>query len=117
MAMGTRRTPLRQESLWIPVAELPGTAAHTFYQRLNQILNDAGFDAFVEEACQRFYAPTMGRLAPGIYFRVMLIGYFEGLDTPPSPPARARHGSCGTSCQTGGVSRVPREPRFTRTPP
>ena len=83
MAMGTRRKRRRQESLWIPVAELPSTAAHPFYQRLNALLDDAGFDAFVEEACQTFYAPTLGRpsLAPGIYFRLLLIGYFEGLDS------------------------------------
>lgn len=81
--MGTRRKRRRQESLWVPVAELPSTAAHPFYKRLNQILDEAGFDAFVEAACQRFYAPTMGRpsLAPGIYFRLLLIGYFEGLDS------------------------------------
>jgi transposase len=83
MAMGTRRKRRRQESLWVPVAELPSTAAHPFYQRLNQILDDAHFDDFVETACQRFYAPTMGRpsLAPGIYFRLLLLGYFEGLDS------------------------------------
>jgi transposase len=83
MAMGTRRKRRRQESLWVPVAELPSTAAHPFYRRLNQILDEAGFEAFVEAACQRFYAATMGRpsLAPGIYFRLLLIGYFEGLDS------------------------------------
>jgi transposase len=83
MAMGTRRKRRRQESLWIPVAELPSTAAHPFYQRLHSILNDAGFDAFVEATCQRFYAATMGRpsLAPGIYFRLLLVGYFEGLES------------------------------------
>ena len=81
--MGTRRKRRRQESLWIPAAELPSTAAHPFYQRLNGTLDDAGFDAFVEEACRLFYAPTMGRpsLVPGIYFRLLLIGYFEGLDS------------------------------------
>lgn len=83
MAMGTRRKRRRQESLWIPVAELPSTAAHPFYQRLNALLDDAGFDGFVEETCHTFYAPTLGRpsLAPGIYFRLLLIGYFEGLDS------------------------------------
>jgi len=83
MAMGTRRKRRRQESLWVPVAELPSTAAHPFYQRLNQILDEADFDVFVETTCQRFYAPAMGRpsLAPGIYFRLMLVGYFEGLDS------------------------------------
>jgi transposase len=83
MAMGTRRKRRRQESLWIPVAELPSTAAHPFYQRLNALLDEAGFEAFVEQTCQPFYAPTLGRpsLAPGIYFRLLLIGDFEGLDS------------------------------------
>ena len=65
MAMGTRRKRRRQESLWIPVAELPSTAAHPFYQRLNGLLDDAGFDAFVEEACRAFYAVHDGATEPG----------------------------------------------------
>ncbi|MBI4460222.1 MAG: transposase, partial [Acidobacteria bacterium] len=54
---------------------------HPFYERLNELLEEAGLDGFVEERCRRFYAPTMGRpsLAPGMYFRLLLIGYFEGL--------------------------------------
>jgi transposase len=62
---------------------LPTTSAHPFYERLNRILDKAGFDAHVEELCARFYAETMGRpsLAPGRYFRLLLIGYFEGLDS------------------------------------
>jgi transposase len=51
--------------------------------RLNEILDGAGFDRFVEEQCRQFYAPVMGRpsLAPGRYFRLLLIGDFEGLDS------------------------------------
>jgi len=62
----------------IATAELPRSAGHSFYERLNQLLEDAGFDVFVEERCRRFYAPKMGRpsLAPGMYFRLLLIGYF-----------------------------------------
>jgi transposase len=68
--------------MWIATSDLPMTAAHPFYDRLNRILDDAGFDAHVEALCARFYAPTMGRpgLAPGRYFRLLLVGYFEGLD-------------------------------------
>ena len=64
-------------------ADLPQTAAHPFYQRLNQLLDEHGFDAFAEQRCEKFYAPKMGRpsLAPGLYFRSLLIGYFEGLDS------------------------------------
>ena len=60
-----------------------GSAGHPFYERLNRILEAAGFNAFVEELCARFYARTMGRpnLAPGRCFRLLLLGYFEGLDS------------------------------------
>jgi len=73
----------RQETLWIPTNEIPNAPAHPFYKRLNFILTKHGFDDFVEEICARFYAPKMGRpgLAPGIYFRMLLVGYFEGLDS------------------------------------
>ena len=83
MAMGTRKQQERQEDLWIAAAELPRTAGHPFYERLNELLEETGFDSFVEERCRRFYAAKMGRpsLAPGVYFRLLLIGYFEGLDS------------------------------------
>jgi len=62
---------------------LPVSPGHPFYVRLNGILDAAGFDRFVEEQCRPFYAPVMGRpsLAPGRYFRLLLVGYFEGLDS------------------------------------
>jgi transposase len=80
MAMGTRRE--QQEELWIPAGSLARPAAHPFYQRLNQLLTEHDFDRFVESLCQRFYAVVMGRpgLAPGICFRLLLVGYFEGID-------------------------------------
>jgi transposase len=83
MAMGTRKQQERQEEFWVTTAELPRSAGHPFYERLNALLEEVGFDAFVEERCRKFYAPTMGRpsLAPGMYFRLLLIGYFEGLDS------------------------------------
>jgi transposase len=73
----------RQETLWIPTNEIPNAPAHPFYRRLNSILTKHGFDDFIEEICAKFYAPIMGRpgLAPGIYFRMLLVGYFEGLDS------------------------------------
>lgn len=82
MAMGTRKQRERQEDFWIATAELPRSAGHPFYERLNKLLEEAGFDVFVEQRCREYYAPKMGRpsLAPGIYFRLLLIGYFEGLD-------------------------------------
>ena len=83
MAMGTKRTRDRQASLWVATGDLPRSAGHPFYERLNRVLDDAGFDVFVEGQCARFYAATRGRpsLAPGRYFRLLLLGYFEGLDS------------------------------------
>src|SRR5207249_3063066 len=82
MAMGTRRQRQRQEELWYrgDLAEAPG---HPFYGRLNELLDQAGFDEFCEARCQKFYHEKLGRpsLAPGIYFRVMLIGFFEGIES------------------------------------
>ena len=79
--MGKRKS--EQAPLWIPTTELPVSPGYPFYVRLNEILDAAGFDRFVEAQCRSFYAPVMGRpsLAPGRYFRVLLVGYFEGLDS------------------------------------
>src|SRR5512145_1792758 len=81
MAMGKRKRRAKQASMWVATQDLPRSAAHPFYARLNQILDQHDFDRFVEGLCQRFYADE-GRpgLPPGRYFRLLLIGYFEGLD-------------------------------------
>jgi transposase len=81
MAMGTRDP--EQPPLWIAASDLPVSPGHPFYTRLNALLDADGFDAFVEAACRSFYAPVLGRpsLAPGRYFRLLLIGYFEGIDS------------------------------------
>src|SRR6267143_1911905 len=80
MAMGTRQT--EQPPLWVATADLPSSPGHPFYAKLSAILDAEGFDGFAEDQCQRFYAPTLGRpsLEPGRYFRLLLVGYFEGLD-------------------------------------
>ena len=72
-----------QDGLWVATSELPRSPGHPFYSRLNRALEAEGFDAFVESRCRRFYAPALGRpsLAPGRYFRLVLVGYFEGLDS------------------------------------
>ena len=79
--MGKRKR--QQAAMWIPTTELPVSPGHPFYVRLNAILDEAGFDRFAEAQCQAFYAPVMGRpgLPPGRYFRLLLLGYFEGLDS------------------------------------
>ena len=83
MAMGTRKQRERQEDIWIAHTELASAPGHPFYQRLNELLEAEGFDQFVESRCAKFYAAKNGRpsLTPGIYFRSLLIGYFEGIDS------------------------------------
>src|SRR3954451_9764189 len=82
MAMGTRKSRERQESLWYG-SELPTGPGHPFYSRLSQVLEKADFDRFCEKSCVGFYHAKLGRpwLAPGLYFRVMMIGVFEGIDS------------------------------------
>ncbi|HEY6340553.1 MAG TPA: transposase [Bryobacteraceae bacterium] len=82
--MGTRRKRERQQDLWIATSDVVETPANIFYDRLNQILDEHKFDARVERLCQKFYKKSpYGRpsMAPGIYFRSLLIGFFEGLDS------------------------------------
>jgi transposase len=81
MAMGTRKQREKQEGLWIAHTELASSPGHPFYQRLNELLEAEGFDEFVESRCAKFYAARYGRpsVTPGIYFRSLLIGYFEGI--------------------------------------
>src|SRR5215831_4962901 len=82
MAMGKRRA--RQQELWIAAKEMPRTRGHVFYDRVNEILNNEGFDGFAGKECVRFYkSETMGRpsIAPGVYFRMLMVGYFEGIDS------------------------------------
>lgn len=84
MAMGTRRKRERQEDLWIATSDVVETPANAFYDRLNQILDEHKFDAKVERVCHKFYKKSpYGRpsMTPGVYFRSLLIGYFEGLDS------------------------------------
>jgi transposase len=81
MAMGKRKG--EQAPMWVASADLPVSPGHPFYAKLTAILDEAGFDRFAEAECQQFYAPVMGRpsLSPGRYFRLLLVGYFEGLDS------------------------------------
>jgi transposase len=81
MATGKRKRHTKQASMWGATQDVPRSAAHPFYARLNQILDQHDFDGFVEDLCERFYADE-GRpgLLPGRSFRLLLIGYFEGLD-------------------------------------
>jgi transposase len=82
MAMGRRPEQLQGE-LWIARDRVRAAPAHPFYQRLNQILSQADFDRFCEARCAGFYAQTLGRpsVPPGVYFRMLMVGYFEKLDS------------------------------------
>jgi len=82
MSMGTRKTE-PQADFWVATANLPRTSGHPFYEQLNKILDAECFDKFVQERCAKFYSEKMGRpsLAPARYFRMLLIGYFEGIDS------------------------------------
>src|SRR5271155_569872 len=80
MALGKRKP--KQDELFIPTAKLAIGPGHPFYAKLNEVLAEAGFEAFVEKLCAPFYKEG-GRpgIPPGVYFRMLLIGYFEGLDS------------------------------------
>lgn len=82
MAMGKREAE-RQGDLWLATTDLARSPGHPFYERLNAVLAEARFDARAEDLCRPYYAEATGRpsLPPGVYFRMLLIGYFEGLDS------------------------------------
>src|SRR6478752_2272871 len=79
MAMG--REGNRQDDLIVTWAEMPRSPGHVFYDRLQEVLIAGGFDLFVETVCQPYYAPKMGApsVPPGRYFRMHMVGYFEGI--------------------------------------
>lgn len=79
----SRRPSERQETLWIPTTELPAAAGNPFYTKLNELLSGADFDRKIEAMCEPFYASGKGRpsIAPGVYMRMLMVGYFEGIDS------------------------------------
>jgi len=82
--MGTRKQRQRQQDLWIATSDVVETPGNAFYDRLNRVLDEHKFDQKVESVCRKFYKQSSyGRpsLAPGVYFRSLLIGYFAGLDS------------------------------------
>lgn len=80
MALGKRQTE-QQEALFLTAAELPKAPGHVFYRKLNRLLAEGDFDAWAEKLCEPYYADGRGRpgIPPGIYFRMLLVGYFEGI--------------------------------------
>ncbi len=81
MALGHRQR--EKQDLWVASCDLPRSPGHPFYAKLNRLLDEAGFDGFVEELCKAYYAERLGRpgIPPGVYFRMLFIGYMEGLDS------------------------------------
>jgi transposase len=81
MAMGRRKSE-RQEALFLPAGELPKSPGHPFYQALNRLLAEADFDRWAEDRCRPYYTDsTRGQpsLPPGVYFRMLFVGYYEGI--------------------------------------
>ena len=81
MAMGKRKA--KQESLWVSTGEIARSQGHPFYGKVNEVLEQRKLDRRLEHLCRRFYKPVFGRpsMAPGVYFRLLLIGFFEGIDS------------------------------------
>ena len=81
MAMGKRRA--KQQGIWVSSSEIPKAASHPFYAKINEVLERHKVDRRLEHLCRRFYKPVFGRpsMAPGVYFRMLLIGFFEGIDS------------------------------------
>jgi transposase len=79
MALGKRRD--EQQEMWVATTSLPKSEGHAFYRKLNRLLGEADFDRAIEELCEPFYHRQLGRpsIPPGIYFRMLLVGYFEGI--------------------------------------
>ena len=82
MGMG-RRPQHQQADLWVTCADLPQSPGHAFYDQLNTLLAESDFDRYVEDLCRPYYADGQGRdsIPPGVYFRMLFIGYFEALDS------------------------------------
>jgi transposase len=81
MAMGKRRA--KPQALWVSRDEIPKAASHPFYSKVNEVLAEHRIDQRLEHLCRRYYKGPYGRpsIAPGVYFRMLLIGFFEGIDS------------------------------------
>ena len=98
MSLGRRKTSCQPE-FWIASSEVVQGPGHPFYSKLNEVLSKHGFDEFVEERCAPFYHESRGRpsIPPGVYFRMLLIGQFEGIDSERGIARQAAF------AETGGV--------------
>lgn len=83
MGMGRKKDREKQQDLWVAASEMVTTQGHLFYERVNVVLNAEKFDQRAEEMCRKYYKSSSGRpsITPGTYFRMLLLGYFEGIDS------------------------------------
>jgi len=83
MGMGRKKGREKQQPLWLASSDIVTTPGHVFYDRLNVVLNAETFDERVETICRKYYKSDSGRpsMTPGTYFRMLLLGYFEGIDS------------------------------------
>ncbi|MBI3462179.1 MAG: hypothetical protein HY000_03840 [Planctomycetes bacterium] len=90
MALGRRKR--EQQGAWVATSDLPKSPGHPFYEKLNQLLAEAGFEPYVEQLCRPYDAEGQGRpsIPPGVYFRMLLVGYFEGIGAVPPWPKRRK---------------------------
>ena len=104
MAMGQQKD--RQGDLMVGWAEMPRSPGHVFYDRLQSVLIEGGFDAFAEASCRPYYAARMGApsVPPGRYFRMHLVGYFEATQSAVWSGVARIPCRCGSSCDWGAVS-------------
>jgi transposase len=82
MAMGKREAE-QQQHLFVTHDKLPRSPGHVFYRKLNRLLAEGGFDRWIEGLCEPHYCQGLGRpsVPPGVYFRMLLVGYFEGINS------------------------------------
>lgn len=82
MSLGRKKQD-RQQQFWVESDSLSDVPRHVFYDRLNELLDQGDFDRWIEQTCQPYYAAKAGRpgIPPGVYFRMLFLGYFEGIDS------------------------------------
>ena len=118
--MAMRREAEAQDDLVVTWAEIPRSPGHVFYDKLQTLLKEGGFDAFVERICKPYYAARMGApsLPPGRYFRLHMVGYFEGIDSERGIVWRCSDSyRCETSCGFRTGTRFPITPGCRRRAP
>ena len=99
MALGRRKR--EQQGAWVATTELPKSPGHPFYKKLNQLLADAGFDEWLEALCEPYYSADRGResIPPGVYFRMILVGYSARSGASPGVVAIAVRWPNSSACR------------------